>query len=301
MHAPADDPSEALYRAAIGPRNTDFYLSKFRRFDEPGSSKLSWNWPAFFFFVGWFAYRRMFLEWGLYCLVIPIAMRLAAGIASRAVGLHTGHLIYDAASLAYAFLVIPLYANAMYWRAVRRRIDSVKREVDTPANQMAVLETGPHTSILWWVPVALVGVAIVGLLAARAIPRYKAYVARAQVVEGLRLTAQLRAVVARYHAAHHSWPASLADLGMATPLRSRAVSDVSVDRGTITIHYGAAAIEGVASQSLSLTPTLADHEQVRWVCGRGSSAGDAAGANQTTLAEGYLPPVCRHNEAAATH
>jgi Protein of unknown function (DUF2628) len=174
MHAPADDPSEALYRAAIGPRNTDFYLSKFRRFDEPGSSKLSWNWPAFFFFVGWFAYRRMFLEWGLYCLVIPIAMRLAAGIASRAVGLHTGHLIYDAASLAYAFLVIPLYANAMYWRAVRRRIDSVKREVDSPANQMAVLETGPHTSILWWVPVALVGV------------RRAPGGARASAVQGLR-------------------------------------------------------------------------------------------------------------------
>jgi len=112
--------------------------------------------------------------------------------------MRAGDLIYDAASLTYAFLVIPLYASTIYGRAVRRRINSVQREVEAPANQVAVLENTPHTSALWWVPVAFMGIAILGVLAGKAIPPYKAYVSRAQVMERIQLTAPVRAAVANY-------------------------------------------------------------------------------------------------------
>ena len=66
---PAGD-LDALYRAAVGPSKADFYAPKFQRFDEPGASKVSWNWPAFFVSFIWFLYRRMYGYWAIYCLLI---------------------------------------------------------------------------------------------------------------------------------------------------------------------------------------------------------------------------------------
>ena len=36
---------EALYRAAIGPKNQEYYLSRFQAFDEAGKAGPSWNMP----------------------------------------------------------------------------------------------------------------------------------------------------------------------------------------------------------------------------------------------------------------
>jgi Pilin (bacterial filament) len=216
-------------------------------------------------------------------------MRLAAEIAGSAVGLRIVDLLFDATWLAYSFVVIPLYANTIYWRAIRRRIDSVKRDVADAANQLWVLENRSHTSALWWIPVALVGLTIVGLLAARGI----ASMARGQVMEGLKLTAPLREAVAKYYATHHSWPGTLADLEM-SPLRSRYVSDVSLDEGTITIHYAPEGVEEVANQSLSLRPILADHGRVRWVCATQMKPVEYVGVELE-----YLPPGCRPRAGAA--
>ena len=66
---------EKLYRAAVGPR-ADFYVPLFLRFDQAGASGRSWNWSAFFVSFYWFLYRRMFGQWTLYCLLIPIAVIL---------------------------------------------------------------------------------------------------------------------------------------------------------------------------------------------------------------------------------
>jgi Protein of unknown function (DUF2628) len=66
---PNADPSvdlEALYWAAVGPSKADYYAPKFLRFNEPGASKVSWNWPAFFVSFYWFLYRRMYGYWAIY-------------------------------------------------------------------------------------------------------------------------------------------------------------------------------------------------------------------------------------------
>jgi hypothetical protein len=59
----------------------------------------------------------------------------------------------------------------------------------------------------------------------------------------------------------------------------------------------------IANQSLSVRPTVAYGTAIRWVCGYDAypaddPVGGASGANQTTVAERYLPPECRHTEAA---
>jgi hypothetical protein len=40
--------NEELYRAAVGEGKAGYYLPLFYRFDQPGASRVSWNWPAFF-------------------------------------------------------------------------------------------------------------------------------------------------------------------------------------------------------------------------------------------------------------
>lgn len=55
MDAVPKEDLEALYRAAVGPKKAGFNVPKFLKFDQPGASRLSWNWPAFFVPFYWFS------------------------------------------------------------------------------------------------------------------------------------------------------------------------------------------------------------------------------------------------------
>ena len=59
----------------------------------------------------------------------------------------------------------------------------------------------------------MIVVAIIGILAAIAIPAYQDYTIRSQVTEGLSLASAVKAGVAEYYANYGSWPANLAAMG----------------------------------------------------------------------------------------
>ncbi|MGH8131420.1 MAG: pilin, partial [Steroidobacteraceae bacterium] len=60
----------------------------------------------------------------------------------------------------------------------------------------------------------MIVVAIIGILAAIAIPAYQDYTIRSQVTEGMTLAGDLKASIAEYTAQVGEWPLSMVELGL---------------------------------------------------------------------------------------
>jgi type IV pilus assembly protein PilA len=147
----------------------------------------------------------------------------------------------------------------------------------------------------------MIVVAIIGILAAIAIPAYQDYTVRAQVTEGLNLAADLKAGVAEYYANTGSWPDTNVQVGLSATKSGKYVSTVTIDNGTININYGvqanSTALAAGTTDVLSLRPTVSPNGDVIWNCGKhaveGSDPTDAAGDDATTVGNKYLPQTCR--------
>jgi len=158
----------------------------------------------------------------------------------------------------------------------------------------------------------MIVVAIIGILAAIAIPAYQDYTVRSQVTEGLNLAGAVKAAVAESVANNGTWPATSVAAGVNNVIEGKYVSAVDIVNGRIDITYSNqnqkqanAAIDG---RVLSLKPYLSPNLDITWVCGNravpgaglseNDSAGNPSGANATTFdvatnTEKYLPATCR--------
>src|SRR3982750_567377 len=94
----------------------------------------------------------------------------------------------------------------------------------------------------------MIVVAIIGILAAIAIPAYQDYTIRAQVTEGLNLAGAVKAAVAETYAQTGNWPADNAEAGVGAnnEITGKYVKDVAVAGGGITITYGNQANKNIA-------------------------------------------------------
>ena len=152
----------------------------------------------------------------------------------------------------------------------------------------------------------MIVVAIIGILAAIAIPAYQNYTIRAQVTEGLNLADGWKTAVAEYYANNGTWPA-LANLagGTAAASTGKYVSSVSVIAGgVIQATYSNAAPfqanKALNGLILALIPYTNANNDIVWVCGLGTppagsgiaiATGAAAGGGTTVTAQ-YLPGTC---------
>jgi type IV pilus assembly protein PilA len=145
----------------------------------------------------------------------------------------------------------------------------------------------------------MIVVAIIGILAAIAIPAYQDYLIRSQVSEGLTMASAAKASVSEYYANNGSWPAdnSAAGLGSASTIDGKYVSSITVGGGGITIAYGNEVNNKIDTASVGLTPGASVNGDVIWRCG---NAGDPSGWGSdlgtdatTSIAGKYLPSSCR--------
>lgn len=151
----------------------------------------------------------------------------------------------------------------------------------------------------------MIVVAIIGILAAIAIPAYQDYTIRAQVSEGMNLAAAAKAAVAETFLNRGTAPVNRTQAGMsanATDTQGKYVSSVEVTNGVITITYGKEANQQIQSQTLGLSPYVTIDNSVAWQCGGainptpnvmpgspGNQGGTLSGAGYLK----YLPSACR--------
>jgi type IV pilus assembly protein PilA len=133
----------------------------------------------------------------------------------------------------------------------------------------------------------MIVVAIIGILAAVALPAYQDYTVRARVTEGLALAAGAKTAIAE-NAANGSAFAS----GWEAPAATSNVSGITIDAttGAIGVTYTARAGNG----GLTLTPTSSGAAlaagtppaggSISWLCAAGGTS---------PLAPKYLPSSCR--------
>jgi type IV pilus assembly protein PilA len=155
----------------------------------------------------------------------------------------------------------------------------------------------------------MIVVAIIGILAAIAIPAYQDYTIRSQVTEGLNLAGAVKAAVAETYADKGVWPADNQEAGIvnaagaAVDPSGKYVTKVQVGTGTISITYGNQANANILNKVLALRPRISKNDDVIWLCGFNKGDGIAvlldptSGASPevtSTTAPKYVPASCRY-------
>ena len=116
----------------------------------------------------------------------------------------------------------------------------------------------------------MIVVAIIGILASIAIPAYQDYTIRAQVSEGMNLSAAAKIAVAEDFLNEGAAPVDRTDAGMTkngADTQGKYVKSVNVANGSILITYGNEANAQINAETLGLTPYESVDLSVMWRCG----------------------------------
>jgi type IV pilus assembly protein PilA len=132
----------------------------------------------------------------------------------------------------------------------------------------------------------MIVVAIIGILAAIAIPQYAEYTNRAKVSEGLQLAAGAKTALSEFYSANAVWPATQAEAGIDPNVTGNHTNSVTSALNVITITYNAPAAGGLTAA----------------VCGAGATTITLTGADSggsiewtpaTTINKRCLPATMR--------
>ena len=143
----------------------------------------------------------------------------------------------------------------------------------------------------------MIVIAIIGILAAIAIPAYQNYTIRAQITEGLTLADGWKTAIAEYYANTGVMPAAVANLAGTVSTIGKYESGITISSGSILVTYGNSANAKITGSTLGLIPYTNANNDVLWQCGLAAAPGSGGassvgGAAATSLRAQYLPTSC---------
>jgi type IV pilus assembly protein PilA len=158
----------------------------------------------------------------------------------------------------------------------------------------------------------MIVVAIIGILAAIALPAYQDYTIRAQVTEGLNLAEGVKTAVADYYAQNGTMPAAVVTtattangLGYTRAPEGKYVSSVDLKaNGVVVVTFsnagGKQANATINTKTLEIDPGVSENGDIIWRCGLkpaptlgGTPLMAFAASNATSLVAKYLPSSCK--------
>ncbi|HFA5230378.1 TPA: pilin, partial [Neisseria gonorrhoeae] len=117
----------------------------------------------------------------------------------------------------------------------------------------------------------MIVIAIVGILAAVALPAYQDYTARAQVSEAILLAEGQKSAVTEYYLNNGKWPENNSDAGVASPptdIKGKYVKSVTVTNGVVTAQMNPSGVNNeIKDKKLSLWARR-ENGSVKWFCGQ---------------------------------
>ncbi|EMT7960397.1 pilin [Neisseria gonorrhoeae] len=150
----------------------------------------------------------------------------------------------------------------------------------------------------------MIVIAIVGILAAVALPAYQDYTARAQVSEAILLAEGQKSAVTEYYLNHGTWPEDNTSAGVASASKiiGKYVQKVEVAKGVVTATMKSDGVnKEIKGKKLSLWGRREDGS-VKWFCGQPVKRDDAAKVGTdavtadttgTKIETKHLPSTCR--------
>lgn len=128
----------------------------------------------------------------------------------------------------------------------------------------------------------MIVVAIIGILAAIAIPAYQDYTIRAQVSEGLSLMDGAKTAVAEFYTNSGHFPLNNTSAGMAPSgsITGNYVTSVANASGLVTATFGGKANSNIKNKTLLLS-AIGTGGSIKWTCRGGSG-----------MPQKYLPSSC---------
>ncbi|EMT2551394.1 pilin, partial [Neisseria gonorrhoeae] len=133
----------------------------------------------------------------------------------------------------------------------------------------------------------MIVIAIVGILAAVALPAYQDYTARAQVSEAILLAEGQKSAVTEYYLNNGEWPKDNASAGVAsspTDIKGKYVQKVEVNNGVVTAQMKPSGVnKEIQGKRLSLWGKR-ENGSVKWFCGQPVKRTDAKADTVTDVA-----------------
>ncbi|HFC8035365.1 TPA: pilin, partial [Neisseria meningitidis] len=146
----------------------------------------------------------------------------------------------------------------------------------------------------------MIVIAIVGILAAVALPAYQDYTARAQVSEAILLAEGQKSAVTEYYLNHGIWPGNNTSAGVATSseIKGKYVAGVKVENGVVTATMLSSGVNNeIKGKKLSLWAKR-QNGSVKWFCGQpvtraNTNADDVTADGNDKIDTKHLPSTCR--------